>query len=113
RAPGPREGYTYHWHPGFDFSYIVPVNKKFGFTVSGGHTKQYTPQDFVSLTWRGVTSAASANAANGTPGNLPIPLLGQPYLSDFAVRDGTKDAGRTSVASTVDYRLSRNDRVSL
>ena len=32
--------------PGFDFSWVVPVNKRFGFTVSGAHSNQYTSEDY-------------------------------------------------------------------
>jgi outer membrane receptor for ferrienterochelin and colicin len=34
RTPGPRRDPTRKVHPGFEFSAVVPVNKRFGFTVS-------------------------------------------------------------------------------
>lgn len=112
KTPGPIRDATYKIHPGFDFSYVAPVNKKFGFTLSGGYSSQYTPQDFVQMNWRGVSAATSAPAANGTPGNLPDTTPDKPYLSNFTIRDGTKVTVRSSAGATIDYRLSRNDRVS-
>ncbi len=112
KTPGPIREETYKIHPGFDFSYIAPINKKFGFTLSGGSSTQYTMQDFTQSTWRGVSAATSAPAANGTPGNLPDTTPDKPYLSDYSIRDGTKLTQRYSAGATVDYKISRNDRVS-
>lgn len=112
KTPGPIRDETYKIHPGFDFSYVAPVNKKFGFTLSGGYSSQYTMQDFIQPTWRGVSAATSAPAANGTPGNFPDTTPDKPYLSDFTIRDGTKVTVRSSAGATVDYKISRNDRVS-
>ncbi|MEY2878123.1 MAG: hypothetical protein RLZZ15_503, partial [Verrucomicrobiota bacterium] len=35
KTPGPIRDKTYKIHPGLDFSWVVPVNKRFGFTLSG------------------------------------------------------------------------------
>ena len=111
RTPGPIKDPTYKIHPGFDFSYVVPVNKRFGFTLSGGNSTQYTMQDFMTNTWRGAGSATTvaATATNGLPDTTPD----RPYLTNFAVRDGTKLTTRSSLGATVDYKLTRNDRLSL
>ena len=36
KTPGPIRDATHKNHPGWDFSWVVPVNKRFGFTLSGG-----------------------------------------------------------------------------
>ncbi|MBI5692628.1 MAG: carboxypeptidase regulatory-like domain-containing protein [Verrucomicrobia bacterium] len=113
KTPGPIRDETYKIHPGFDFSWVVPVNKRFGFTLSGGHSSQYTMQDYMANTWRGAGNATSAPAANGTPGALPDTTPDQPYLTNFSVRDGTKLTSRDSVGTTVDFKLSANDMISL
>ncbi|MES2697519.1 MAG: hypothetical protein V4773_28900 [Verrucomicrobiota bacterium] len=69
-------------------------------------------QDLAQMNWRGVSAVTSAPAANGTPGNLPDTPPDKPYLSDFTIRDGTKVTVRSSVGTTIDYKISRNDRVS-
>jgi hypothetical protein len=61
RRPGPQDGTMWHVQPGADFSYIVPINSRFGFTVSAGYSKQVAPQDLLQNTWTGVSGAASAN----------------------------------------------------
>src|SRR6185295_3156680 len=91
---------------------VVPVTKRFGFTLSGGYSSQYTMQDFVSNTWRGAGNATSAPAANGTPGALPDTPADKPYLTGFSVRDGTKLTSRASLGATTDFKLTRNDMVS-
>lgn len=106
KTPGPTHEPRRKVHPGFDFSYSLPVNKRLGFTVSANHATQYSPQDFVLLTWRGGGAATNGAAfPNTTPD--------RPYLSDFAVRDDLKETGRTSFGASVDYRLTDRDRLSL
>jgi TonB-dependent receptor len=106
RSPGPGRWPSRKVHPGFEFSYVRPVNERFGFTLSGGASTQYQPSRFVQTTWRG-----AAAATNG--GNLPNTTPDRPYLSDFLVRDFPRQTRRTSAGATVDYRLGPRDRVSL
>ena len=113
KTPGPIRDKTYKIHPGLDFSYVVPVNKRFGFTLSGGHSSQYTMQDYAQNTWRGAGNATSAPAANGTPGALPDTTPDKPYLTNFSVRDGTKLTNRDSMGATMDFKLTRDDMISL
>ncbi|MDP3068940.1 MAG: TonB-dependent receptor [Opitutaceae bacterium] len=119
KTPGPTRDMTHKIHPGFDFSWVVPVNKRFGFTLSGGHSSQYTMQDFMSNTWRGGGSTTSAPVNIGTaaspilvPGALPDTTSDKPYLSGFSVRDGTKLTTRDSIAATADIKLTRNDMLT-
>ncbi|MEO6244628.1 MAG: TonB-dependent receptor, partial [Opitutaceae bacterium] len=102
---GPREHPTRKVHPSFDFSYVVPVNKRFGFTLSGGTARQYTAEDLSQNTWRG-TSAATNGAA------FPHTSPDQPYLSSYRVQDAPKDTTRRSFGVTIDYKLTRSDRLS-
>jgi TonB-dependent receptor len=115
KTPGPTRDLTYKIHPGFDFSWVVPVNARFGFTLSGGHSSQYTMQDYMTNTWRGAGNATSAPVTTGgvtVPGALPDTTPDRPYLTNYSVRDGTKLTSRDSVAATLDYRLARNDMLS-
>ncbi len=110
KTPGPIREATRKIHPGFDFSWVVPVNKRFGFTLSGGHTSQYTPQDYVVNTWRGAGNATTvaATATNGYPATTPD----HPYLSNFSIRDGTKVTIRSSAGATLDYKISTHSRLA-
>jgi TonB-dependent receptor len=105
-TPGPREDRRSKVAPGFDFSWVVPVNRRFGFTLSGGRTSQFAGQDQVTNTWRG-----AGTTTNGT--TFPHTTPDRPYLSSFAVRGGLKETTRHSLAATLDFRLARHDTVSL
>ncbi len=106
RTPGPGRGTMPKVQPGFEFSYVKPVNERFGFTLSGGGSTQYQPSTFIQTTWRG-----AAAATNG--GTLPNTTPDQPYLTDFLVRDFPRLTKRKSAGATLDWKLGRHDRVSL
>jgi TonB-dependent receptor len=112
KTPGPMQDAMHHVVPGFDFSWIVPVNQRFGFTLTGGNSTLITPLEYVSNIWRGVASGTSTPAGSN-PGAFPDTPIGQPYLSEFQVRMGGKISRRSSAGVTVDYKVARNDRVSL
>ncbi|MBL9202690.1 MAG: TonB-dependent receptor [Opitutaceae bacterium] len=105
KTPGPFEPATRKVKPGFDFSYIRPVTRNFGFTLSGGHSDNGTKEEFIQNTWRGVNAATNGGA-------FPHTSPDQPYLTAVAVRDGTKKAKRTSFGTTIDWRFGTNDRLS-
>jgi len=105
-TPGPREDRRSKAPPGFDFSWVVPINKRFGFTLSGGRTSQFAGQDQVTNTWRG-----AGTATNGT--TFPHTTPDRPYLSSFAVRGGLKETTRHSLSATLDFKFTRSDTLSL
>jgi TonB-dependent receptor len=105
-TPGPNRDSTPKVRPGVDFSAIVPVNSWFGFTVSASRSSVYTVGDFMQMTWRGTGSAT-----NGT--TLPDTTPDKPYLTDIGIGDQPKLTKRNSFGATFDFKLTRNDRVSL
>ena len=105
KTPGPRLTPSRKIDPGFDFSYVAPVSKRFGFTISGGSATNFSPEPMTQTVWRG-TSAA-------TGGNFPATTPDRPYLTSFVYRDGTKVTTRNSLGATVDLKVSRYDQVSL
>ena len=113
KTPGPRWNNTRKVHPGFDFSYIKPVNDRFGFTLTGGNTKQYTEEARTANTWRGAGAVTNGITATTAATQYPDTTPDRPYLGDYVVEDGGKTTMRTSAAATVDYKFSRYDRVSL
>lgn len=106
RTAGPRQYPTRHVLPGADFSFIVPVSKTFGYTLSGGRSAQYSPQDRIEMDWRG-----AALVTNG--GAFPHTTPDKPYVSTVTVRDEPKITMRHSLGLTLDWRLARDDRLSL
>lgn len=105
QTPGPRREPERKVHPGIDFSAVVPVSERFGFTVSASASAVYTTHDFSQMTWHGL-----ANATNGT--TFPHTTPGNPYLTSYAVRDLPKRTKHNSLGATVDYKLGSHDRVS-
>ncbi len=112
KTPGPRWVKTRKVHPGFDFSYIKPVNDRFGFTITGADTKQYTEEERGAMTWRGGGSATNGLTATTAATQYPDTTPDKPYLTDYVVEDGGKHTQRRSLGATVDYKFSSADRVS-
>ena len=111
-TPGPRWVKTRKVHPGFDFSYIKPVNDRFGFTLTGASTKQYTEEARTANTWRGAGAVTSGITAGTATTQYPDTTPDKPYMSDYVVEDGGKTTQRTSLGLTLDYKFNRYDRVS-
>jgi iron complex outermembrane receptor protein len=105
KSVGPRETPMRKVMPGLEFSYVMPVNSRFGFSVSGAASKSYSARDSFVNTWRGGNVATNGNA-------FPDTTPDRPYLTNYVVRDGFLVRKRSSVAMTFDYKLSRDDRVS-
>lgn len=105
RTPGPFRRPTHKIRPGFEFSAVVPVNKRFGFTLSGGWNTMYRVQDLSLNAWRG-----SQMPTNGVA--FPDTTPDQPYLTQYAVRDGGAMVEAASFGATVDFQISRNDTLS-
>ena len=111
KTPGPGMKKTHKVLPGLDFSYVAPVNSRFGFTLSGGTSQQYQPTYFVQANWRGV-SAPTTVPATGTTG-FPATTPDRPYLTDYLVRDQPRLSRRSSAGITLDYKFTRADRISV
>ncbi len=112
RTPGPLNKPMAKATLGGNFSAVVPVNKRFGFTLSGNAIPhQYSYEDVAIATWRGANAATNvaATATNGLPATTPD----RPYLTDFAVRDSTRDNPTVSWATTLDFKATPYDTISL
>lgn len=105
RTPGPLNEPARKVHPGSDFSAIVPVNDKFGFTFSGSASALYTAADFSQNTWAGASTAT-----NGT--TLPDTTPDKPYLTAYQFRDRPVFSKRITLGGTLDFKLSPRDRLS-
>ena len=92
--------------PGADFSWVVPVNKRFGFSVAAGASRQFSSGDRATNTWRG-----NSAVTNGTA--FPHTTPDRPYLSQFNIQDSPKETERDSLGLTLDFRLGPHDRIAL
>ncbi len=106
KTPGPREKPTRKIHPGFDLAWIVPVNKRFGFSVSAGSSTSYTAQKGMAAMWRGAGAATNGAA-------FPTTTVDRPYLTQYIVRTSGTDYERRSFGITADYKFAPNDRLTL
>ena len=104
-TPAPRHP-THKIHPGFDLSYVAPVSKRFGFTLSAGLNRQYSGEPQIQNLWRG-----TQNPTNGT--TFPHTTFDQPYLTSTIIRNSGKDTNRSSFGLTTDYKFTNKDRVAL
>jgi iron complex outermembrane receptor protein len=106
RTAGPRREATAKAAPELNFSAVVPLSPRVGFTFSASRSSTYAPLPLLTMTRRGVNGATNGGAfPDTTPDNA--------YLTDFAVRDRVAFIGRSTAAATLDFRLSPQDRVSL
>ncbi len=101
RQPSPYRKF----HPGFDFSWVAPVNKRFGYTLSAGHSIRQTDTPVIQNVWRGGGTATNGAAFPNTP-------FGQPYLSSLVAQATGRKTTRRSLAASADYQLTRNDRLT-
>ena len=106
KTPGPGDERTRKIHPGFDFSYVAPVNKRLGFSLSGARATTYLPSLQAQPGWRGTRLATNGAA-------LPDTTTEAPYLTDYGVRDFQAVTTRGSVGATLDFKLSDRDRIAL
>ncbi len=106
KTPGPWMTPTRKVHPGFDFSYVNPVNKRFGYTVSGGISEQYGNERTNRNFWRGARTPT-----NG--GTFPNTTYDNPYLTEFEVADTWKNSRRNSFATSLDFKLTTADRINV
>jgi len=92
--------------PGFDFTYIKPVNKNFGLVVTGLVSNNYNPQTLSSANWY-PTSAA-------LPAGTPATVTGDnPYMGAYRFQTGPQETKRWSVGLTADWRMTPSDVLSL
>ncbi len=106
KTAGPMFSPTRKVTPGVNLSAIVPVNKRFGFTLSANTNHLYQLENWSQNAWRGASAAT-----NGT--TLPDTTSDKPYLTDYRIHDSTRMSRSSSLGTTLDYRISSKDRVSL
>lgn len=87
--------------PGFDLSYIKPVNKNLGFSLSAMFSKQFTPEPVESATWRPTQSGTTLAPSD------------RPFLGTVTLGDGPKLITRKSIGGALDWRFAPHDVISL
>lgn len=106
KSPAPLRRIESKITPGFTANLIMPVNRKFGFTLSANYAHQWVPNDIIALGRRGTDLVTNGNA-------FPDTTPDKPYLTDVEVTDDLRRNTTTSAGATFDYKLSPVDTLSL
>jgi iron complex outermembrane receptor protein len=101
KTAGPGRDATIKVKPGFDFTYINPVSKTFGYTLTAMTSNQFTPESFAASQWRPTSVTSTLTTSD------------KPFLGNFTVREAPKDFYRWSVGATFDWRLGARDVISV
>jgi iron complex outermembrane recepter protein len=98
---GPSRDSNIHTNPSFDFTYLNPVSKNFGFTLTGSYSDQYAPDYRAQPNWLpGVSGTTQAPTEN-------------PFMRNYFLFYGPKVTQRSSVATTLDWRVSHGNVLTL
>jgi iron complex outermembrane recepter protein len=112
KTSGPRRGGSYKTQPGFEFSYVAPVSARLGFTLSGSYSNQFIPEDRITNTWRAAGAATTGLAAASAATQYPDTTPDRPYLTDIVLIENLKFNQRSSLGTTVDFKVSSRDTLS-
>jgi TonB-dependent receptor len=100
--PGPNS-HTSGWRirPNADFSYVAPVSRSFGYTISGLYTSRYLPTPNLLPNW----SPTNVNNAAGTATN--------PALISYRVPTNPAMQERWSFSGSLDWKFTARDSLRL
>src|SRR5262249_31157159 len=101
RSPGPGREPRAKILPGFDFTYVRPVSKDFGFTFTGLSSNIFNQQFTSAPHW------------NPTSGGSNFGTLANPAMTSYQLNDGPKMTSRYSMGATMDWRVRHNDVISV
>lgn len=108
KSVGPTNGESRKARPNGDFSYVVPVNKRFGFTLTGLYSDQFNPQHWITTSWIPIGAAGSNTATGVNYGTVANPLL-----RSYTLLEGPKITKRSSIGTTLDWKATDRDVISL
>lgn len=101
KTPGHGREPTIKIKPGFDFTYVNPVSKNFGFTLTGLYSHIFNQQFTSATTW----SPTSNSGAGGT--------IAAPAMTTYRFNQSPKSTERYSIGATADYRMAPRDVISV
>jgi len=105
KEPGPFQHKEYPFEPNAELSAIVPVNRNFGFTVNALWARTRNNGPGITQDWVPHVAAQSANFPATTPDN--------PYLVRYRLQERPKITVRTTGSASADWRISRDDVVTV
>jgi iron complex outermembrane recepter protein len=105
-ALGPDGNSEHLIKPGFDFSYVNPVSKNFGFVLTGLLSDNYNPQTLSQTNWYPI----SAGKPSGSPATVTADT---PYMGAYRMQTAPQTTQRGSIGLTADWRITPRDLVSV
>lgn len=110
KVPGPTSKKVHAGQPGFQFSYVRPVNKSFGFTITGSAYSQYSANRRFRPEW-GTASVTNIDLRpfGGTTGttltnSIGPAGLGNPYMTRISITDAPRTNTTYSASLKGDWR---------
>lgn len=109
RVPGPKEKKVFAGQPGFEISYIKPVTKTFGLSVTASSFRQFSENrrfrpewGTASVTGVDLRPFGGANGATLTNANGPASLA-NPYLTRVSITDAPRTSESYSASLKADW----------
>ena len=106
KTPGPTNKETSKSQPGFDFSYIKPINEKFGFSVNGQYSRQFNENQRAQ--GRYSYNSSVVNPVTGLRNDVT-----NPFLDRISITDAPRLSERTSFGAKLDWRPAEGHSMSL
>ncbi len=97
----------FHYEPGFDFNYTVPVSKRFGFSINATKNDQFGVARRINRTF----NTATTPTANPPPNPLRA-TVDNPYLSSLAYNVFPVYERRYAVGTRFDWKATPVDVIS-
>jgi iron complex outermembrane recepter protein len=98
KRPDAFAGESYPFEPNIELNAVVPVTRKFGFTISALATRAPSNGQGATTDWVPTIAAQSANFPATTPD--------KPYLVRFRLQERPKLSIRDSISASADWRVS-------
>jgi TonB-dependent receptor len=105
KTPGPWFAPTRKAGPSAALSYVLPINKRFGLTLSASRSFYVRAKEFQRTYWRGSSDGVGDS-------HFPLTDVSNPYLSRIDLEQGSSLNERVGFSITADWRIARNDRLS-
>lgn len=109
REQGPANKKTYHTLPSGNITYIRPISKTLGVTVTASSENNYTPSERAQQSWTYTPINYDLTSVGGVKGNLTnsqgnVSDLAHPFLKTAAVTDNPWNTFQRSFNTRVDWR---------
>jgi len=112
RAPGPTDKEMFTAKPGFDLTYVRPVNKQLGVSVTLSSSNQFNENQRARPEWQATpVNGVDLRPVGGLAGATLTSVTGgytsdyaHPFMSRFSLTDSPRYSNRHSGAVKVDWR---------